>query len=81
LFSGILIKLFWHTNVVMDGSPVKETVEKIAKEFQEAGATKWDILKIIKGLENEKQPEKKLRKKLESNYKTLCAAVPKNYFR
>ena len=47
----------------MDGSPVKETVEKIAKEFQEAGATKWDILKIIKGLENEKQPEKKLRKK------------------
>ncbi|MEK6942345.1 MAG: hypothetical protein AABW85_05805, partial [archaeon] len=43
--------------------PINGAIEKIVKEFQEAGATKWVALKIIKELEQEKLSGKKLMEK------------------
>jgi len=40
--------------------PIREQVERIVKEFQNAGASKWTAIKIIKELENEKLSDKKL---------------------
>ncbi len=34
---------------------VEESIEKIAKECEEAGATKWDVTKIVKELSKEKE--------------------------
>jgi len=43
--------------------PVSETVERIAKELSEAGATKWDVAKIVKELSLLGLPEKELKEK------------------
>jgi len=48
---------------VLSKKPVKEELEKLALEFEEAGATNWDALKIIQELENEKLQGKKMREK------------------
>ncbi len=42
---------------------VNEAVGKIAKECEEAGATKWDLVKVIKALSAEKASEDALREK------------------
>lgn len=44
-------------------NPVGENLEKIAKELEKAGATRWEILKIIKELEDKDFTKNKLEKK------------------
>ena len=43
--------------------PVKETIQKIASECQESGATKWEAMKILKELEQYPGTEQQKRKK------------------
>src|SRR3989344_4688653 len=42
--------------------PIKEVLQRIAFECQESGATKWQVLKIIKELEEFEGTEQQLRK-------------------
>lgn len=46
---------------MIEEKPVREQLEKIAKEFENAGTTKWTAIKIIKKLENEKLNSRKLK--------------------
>ena len=43
--------------------PIKEVIQRIAFESQESGATKWQVLKVIKELEEMSGGEKQLRNK------------------
>lgn len=43
--------------------PIKEVIQRIAFESQESGATKWQVLKVIKELEEIAGGEKQLRNK------------------
>ena len=47
--------------IIMDQKPVGEKLEKIAREMEEAGASKWETVKVIKRLIEEAVPEQKLR--------------------
>jgi hypothetical protein len=53
--------------MAQEQEPIEETVEKIAKECEEANASKWGIVKIIKELNSmeTKDPEKMRLKALE----------------
>jgi len=48
---------------MQSNKPVKETIQKIIFECQESGATKWQVLKILKELETISGTEPQLRKK------------------
>ncbi|MCR4368516.1 MAG: hypothetical protein NUV67_01270 [archaeon] len=45
------------------GKPIREVLQRIAFECQESGATKWEILKVLKELENTPGGEAALKKK------------------
>ena len=45
----------------MSQKPVGEKLEKIAREMEEAGATKWETMKVIRKLEEGQVQETKLR--------------------
>ncbi|MBU2100395.1 hypothetical protein KKB11_04135 [Candidatus Micrarchaeota archaeon] len=61
-------------------SVIKPLAQKIAFECEEAGATKWDIAKIIKELnEIETQSERKLKEKAIEMLKELNPKAAENY--
>jgi len=56
----------------MQTDPVKPAVEKIARECEKAGASKWEAIKIIKELNvEEKAGEQKLKEKALSILRTI----------
>ncbi len=46
-----------------EGRPVREAVQRIAFEMQEAGATKWQAIRVLKELEQFQGNEQQLRKR------------------
>jgi hypothetical protein len=46
-----------------ENKPIKETIQRIAFELRESGATEWEVLKIIKELENITTSETQYRKR------------------
>ena len=46
-----------------EGKPIREVLQRIAFECQESGATKWQALKILRGLEAFQGSESQLRRK------------------
>ncbi len=59
--------------------PVKESLQRIAFECQESGATKWQVLKIIKELEAAEGNEAQLRKKASEILEKLNPEAAKTF--
>ena len=55
--------------------PIRQQLERIVKEFEEAGATKWTAIKIIKELESQQISDKKLK---ENAFELLKKIDPKS---
>ncbi|HZX20399.1 MAG TPA: ATP cone domain-containing protein [archaeon] len=63
----------------MEEKPVKEIIQQIAFECQESGATKWEILKVIKELEESKAQPQQLRKKAAEVLQKLNPSAAKTF--
>lgn len=59
--------------------PIKETIQAIAFEVRESGATEWEVLKIIKELEGFAGSEIQLRKKSAEILEKLNPAAAKTF--
>ena len=59
--------------------PIKEVLQRIAFECQESGATKWQVLKIIKELEEFEGTEQQLRKNASEALEKLNPEAAKTF--
>jgi len=58
---------------------IKETIQKLILECQESGASKWEVMKVLKELENFPGTEKQLRKKAAETLEKLNPDAAKTF--
>ncbi len=59
--------------------PISEVIQRIAFECQESGATKWEVVKVIKELESFEGGEKQLRRKAAETLEKLNPEAAKTF--
>ena len=61
------------------GKPIKEILQRIAFECQESGATKWQVLRVLKEIEKEPGNEQQLKRKAAEGLEKLNPAAAKTF--
>ena len=58
---------------------IKETIQKLILECQESGASKWEVMKVLKELETFSGTEQQLRKKAAETLEKLNPDAAKTF--